>query len=570
MAETTSMQRLTLRLIDGKPDGMLEVEDFNWTGRVLQISRNDIITKKLHGRDEASHMGVYILFGDKESKPTAYVGKTTEIIQRLSQQVKDKGWWEKAILVTEKNNSLNEAHIGYLEARLYEIVKKIGRVDLENEQKMSKKLSRDDKLDMDRFLDPLLIILPILRTDVFYERPSRQEDKKKMVTVNSTNPANPVFVLKGKQYDASMRLEGSDYIVLKDSYAHGKWQGSDFGNDAEKIKELKNRGILESDGDKGMRFTRDYAFESASKAAKVIVGRNVNGRAVWHVKGSRQALKEWEAEQLNGEEVTKEDMVSNNDIPENQKEDSISSEKIKNTPFTFSMVDIPIGSELKFRKDEKIIAKVAGRDNEIEYKGRVGAISTITQDILNNELGMNRPSAQGAGHWLFEEEVLTKRRKRFESAKQSKANPVGVDKSIDKNIDVVRGQSKTRIEDLPNLTHTGINKAVINGEEIKEPSWRSVLYHIIDKEGEKDKTIQFEAIEGVKIKRGNVRGGGYSYREKAGVSIPSLDSNQCAETIIKITEYFNRESVNYEGVINYEWHNNPKAARPGKEGSIII
>ena len=300
MNQSTSMQILTLRLIDGKPDGMLEVGEKNWKGSVFQTSRNDIVTKKFHSRPEANRTGVYILLGEKESKPTAYVGETdNKIIVRLNQHIADRDWWENAILITRQTDDLNKAHVQYLEARLCEIIEEAGNVSLDNVQKPDSRISGDDKHEMDRFLDALLVILPTLHGDMFLKRPTRRENEEKPRDEASRDSARTTFELQGgKRYNAKMVLDGSDYIVLKDSCARGgEWQGEDYGRDAKTIDELKNKGILEPTDGGMLRFTEDYAFKSPSKAAKVVAGRNVNGRILWCVRGSGQTLKDWEKEQ---------------------------------------------------------------------------------------------------------------------------------------------------------------------------------------------------------------------------------------------------------------------------------
>lgn len=87
----------------------------------------------------------------------------------------------------------------------------------------------------------------------------------------------------------------------------------------------------------------------------------------------------------------------------------------KAPPFTFSMVNIPMGSKLTLLEDKTKTAKVAG-ERKIEYKGRIDFISTITQDIFNNELEISWSAVRGANHWLFEGETLSARRARFEDS----------------------------------------------------------------------------------------------------------------------------------------------------------
>ena len=74
---------LELFFIDGKPDGMLTVEVFGWTGRILVLPRTRLIDALK--REESSYAGVYILLGDKDEEMLAYIGEGESIKERIRQ-----------------------------------------------------------------------------------------------------------------------------------------------------------------------------------------------------------------------------------------------------------------------------------------------------------------------------------------------------------------------------------------------------------------------------------------------------------------------------------------------------
>ena len=304
MKKSTSGKSLELYFVDGDPNGIITAELFNWTGHVLMTSSASEQIKKALGRDEAKHTGVYILLGEKEGEETVYIGEADEINARLVHHIREKDWWEKAILVTTITNNLNKAHVKYLEARLIERAQ-IGNVSLDNRNNPSEpNLSEHHTANMDEFLDKLLMVLSALQVKVFVNntRPTKQEEKE-LADPDSTGSENPTFILKGKDFNAEMVIEGADFIVLAGSQVSGEWQGEDFGSDAEELKFLKKKCILKTDDGEKFQFTENYAFRSASKAAKIVVGRNVSGRARWIEKNSGQTLKEWENKQLSGEKT---------------------------------------------------------------------------------------------------------------------------------------------------------------------------------------------------------------------------------------------------------------------------
>jgi hypothetical protein len=117
---------LELYFIEGRPDGMLTAEVFNWTGHVLMTPRTQL-TKAL-ARREASYTGVYLLLGEVEGAPRAYIGEGEDTGERIRSHDIRKDWWTTAVLVTSAANNLNKAHVKYLESRLVEEAKAVGKV----------------------------------------------------------------------------------------------------------------------------------------------------------------------------------------------------------------------------------------------------------------------------------------------------------------------------------------------------------------------------------------------------------------------------------------------------------
>ncbi len=159
---------LELYYIDGRPDGMLTAELFNWTGHVLMAPRTQIATALR--RPEAGYAGVYLLIGEQDGEPRAYVGEGEDIAARIRAHDGAKDWWTSAVLVTTAGNKLNKAHVRYLEARLIEEARGIGRVPLDNGTNPARpSLSEADVAKMEAFLDNLLIVLPAVRVDMFIQ-----------------------------------------------------------------------------------------------------------------------------------------------------------------------------------------------------------------------------------------------------------------------------------------------------------------------------------------------------------------------------------------------------------------
>lgn len=84
----------------------------------------------------------------------------------------------------------------------------------------------------------------------------------------------------------------------------------------------------------------------------------------------------------------------------------------RRSKFNFKMVDIPLGAELVFSRDENIKATVIdiNSTDSIELNGKKTSLSKSAQKIL----GYNYPVA-GTDYWMYDGETLDERRRRFES-----------------------------------------------------------------------------------------------------------------------------------------------------------
>ncbi|MHC2552302.1 GIY-YIG nuclease family protein [Bradyrhizobium elkanii] len=293
----TKGRSLELYFIDGRPDGMLTAEVFNWTGHVLMAPRTQI-TAAL-ARKEAKFTGVYLLLGEQEGEPKAYIGEGEDISDRIRNHDTKKDWWSSAVLVTSTSNILNKAHVKYLEARLIEEARTINRISLDNgTAPVRPGLSEAAQANMESFLDYLMMVLPALRVDMFIKN-TRENDRP--LAAISTSKSSVVFELNSQfaGIQATAVLQDGDFVVEKGSLTRGSWvgQGSEGTTYGRLYAELVKTGVIVPQGQNRV-FVESYAFKSPSAAAAVVTGRPANGTIEWKVKGQGKTYKDWEAEQL--------------------------------------------------------------------------------------------------------------------------------------------------------------------------------------------------------------------------------------------------------------------------------
>ncbi|RVU07137.1 GIY-YIG nuclease family protein [Novosphingobium umbonatum] len=289
---------LELYYIDGRPDGMLTAEMFNWTGHVLMTPRTQIATAL--ARPEASYAGIYLLLGEQDGEPLAYIGEGEDISARIRSHDVKKDWWTSAILITAAANKLNKAHVRYLEARLIAEAKSIGRMKLENSVAPSLPgLSEADQGKMEAFLENLLVVLPAVRVDMFIQRARSAPKPATAMPVATAEEPEARFVIENRKHGltAHASLEQGEFVVEQGSQARLNWASSREDGYGKLHAELKHAGVL-VEQDQHCVFAQSYAFQSPSAAAAVVHGRPANGTTEWVNTATRQTYKEWEASRI--------------------------------------------------------------------------------------------------------------------------------------------------------------------------------------------------------------------------------------------------------------------------------
>ncbi len=271
MTDSPSAQPTSIRLFlaDGTPEGFRMVEKSNWTGLGLVSSRTGYPAARQ--REAWGKPGVYILNGPPTGKGVrdrVYIGEGDDVRSRVDAHLKSKEFWTGVVAFTSKDESLNKAHVRYLEARLLQIAAAADRVDLDNQTAPpSPPLSEADRADADGFLREMLPILPLLGVFAF-----------EAVETHAT--AAEVLRLKGKDADATGADTSEGFVVFADSLARGDTVPSTHAYLIGLRQTLLADGVLQPHGTQ-LRFAKPWIFNSPSTAAGVVLGRSANGRTEW-------------------------------------------------------------------------------------------------------------------------------------------------------------------------------------------------------------------------------------------------------------------------------------------------
>jgi PAS domain-containing protein len=95
-------------------------------------------------------------------------------------------------------------------------------------------------------------------------------------------------------------------------------------------------------------------------------------------------------------------------VDNNEDRDALHKARERRSVFKFDKVNIPIGAELIFSRDDTQKAKVVN-NRAIEFNGKTTSLSASAQEILGYEYGV-----AGTDYWTYEGETLDERRRRVE------------------------------------------------------------------------------------------------------------------------------------------------------------
>jgi hypothetical protein len=269
---------IRIYLPDGDPDGAKVIDKSHWTGRGITFSRPIFPVVKI--RDEFQLPGVYVLVGpsDDGDMPKIYIGEGDPVKPRLDSHYANKDFWTWATFFTTKDGTLNKAHIQHLESRLIGLATEAKKAHLDNQNNPSKPaLSEAELADAESFLEDMLSIFPLLGLSVF-EKPKIAKKTKSTLHIEAKG-------IRAEGYESAQGLvvfKGSQAVLDEVPSIH-RYMSTLRG-------ELIHKGVFQKMNDHFL-FTQDYAFNSPSTAAGVILGRPANGRTDWK-DGSGKTLKE--------------------------------------------------------------------------------------------------------------------------------------------------------------------------------------------------------------------------------------------------------------------------------------
>ena len=275
---------LTMILKNGNSTGIIECNLDEWYIS-YKIPRNKL--KEALKLKYINNTGVYILFGDDEKtlKKAAYIGSAEDIVKRLQQHNKEKDFWNECIVFVSENNSLNTAHIGYIEHEIYKKSTEVNRyiVKMNRNTPPKPSLGKVDEIKANKFIEKIKIITSIFGYRIFDELINKNEN----LSEENTN----ILYLQYKGETIGKAIETDEgFVILK---------GSKITNDIKpSVKPALEKFIIRERNSEDIKngiFINNHLTNSPSMAGVILLGMNVNGKTAWKNKNGK-TLKEIQEE----------------------------------------------------------------------------------------------------------------------------------------------------------------------------------------------------------------------------------------------------------------------------------
>lgn len=268
------------------PRSLRTVELDNWTG--VAITGQPEFFKKALEAEVLARSCVYLLIKNsaEDDLPEIYVGESDDFSQRYTSG-KFPIEFDTFLIFTSKDDNLTRAHVKWLEAELWTILKgNSGKVVVANANRPTgSNLPRADIATMKTYLANMIYVLEALGYDLFSVRERTSAAPTKKLEDSSTETPGlslELYAALPKRPDqrAQLRYEDGAYILMAGSLLNGKVTDSLPANVRRLRDQLLQDGGLVDRGDY-LELTRDIPFSKPSPASALVKGRSSTGYQDW-------------------------------------------------------------------------------------------------------------------------------------------------------------------------------------------------------------------------------------------------------------------------------------------------
>ena len=129
---SSTPKTIQIFLPGGDPRGIRVAEITTRIVQVIEVPRS--LLQEFLKMPESEQVALYFLFGESEdgAEQKVYIGQTGDLRARLAKHNKEKEFWERALVLISRTNSLTQTHALFLEWFCLQATRKAGRYADEN------------------------------------------------------------------------------------------------------------------------------------------------------------------------------------------------------------------------------------------------------------------------------------------------------------------------------------------------------------------------------------------------------------------------------------------------------
>lgn len=258
---------VTKILKNGTATGIIQCNLDEWIGVSYKIPRSKM--KEAKDLKGINNTGIYILLGVDEDtgENRAYIGEAENIYIRLLQHNKNKEFWRECIVFVSQDNSLNKAHIKYIENKLYTKANKVGRYEIDQITPTKSSLDDADEIRAIKFLEKVVLLTSVYGYYIFDE----------ILSEENSNKDNELLYLNNNNIEyAKGILTDEGFVILKGSKIKDEIANSLSPSLIKYVERERNSKDI-----KDNVFVNNHLCSTPSMAAVIILGRNSNGYSEW-------------------------------------------------------------------------------------------------------------------------------------------------------------------------------------------------------------------------------------------------------------------------------------------------